>query len=98
MKRPRKAPAPPAGTIPPELLALAQEKLESDYLGYLSGTSEEDPKRFTARLEAAQAALDHLAHLRALAGLAPEDAEPAEPSTDEVLEAARADMAHENKS
>jgi hypothetical protein len=96
MKRGRRTAAPPqpAGGLPKQLCALAKERLEQEYLGFVSGTSTEDPRQFVARSAAAREALEHLAQLRAL------NADPAaaeqEPSTDEVLAAARAGMARED--
>ena len=97
MKRGRK-PAPPAPTaIPKELGEFAKDKLEKDYVAFLAGTATEDPKLFIARIAAAREALEHLAQLQALSG-EPPAGEAAEPTTDEVLEAARVDIALENKS
>jgi hypothetical protein len=74
----------------------AQAKLTESYDGFVNDTATEDPKRFVARSAAAREALDHLAQLRALAM---EDAEEeAEPSAEELLAAARAHLADENKS
>lgn len=96
MKRVRKPAQPATLAIPKEMGARAQEKLERDYVAFLAGTATEDPKLFMARIAAAREALEHLTQLRAMAG-EPPPGEPAEPSSEEVLEAARLDIARENK-
>lgn len=95
MKRPRK-PAAPAPAIAQPLYELARGKLETDYLGFVSDTATEDPKRFIARNAAARDALDHLAQLATHATPA-EEAEPGQHSLQELIEAARAGLAFENK-
>jgi hypothetical protein len=99
MKRGRKTPgAPPPPGIAGEAVAAAKEKLTGDYLGFVNDTATEDPKHFVARSAAAREALEHLAQLRELAGEdASDDAADAGPSTDDVLVAARAGIADENK-
>lgn len=86
----------PAAPLPEPLCSLAQERLQEDYLAFLADTASEDPKHYIARSGAAREALAHLAELRTLATGAAA-APDAEPTTDEVLEAARAGMAQENK-
>jgi hypothetical protein len=97
MKRSRKTPAAPVSPgIAKDVALRAQAKLTESYDGFVNDTATEDPKRFVARSAAAREALDHLAQLRALAM---EDAEEdAEPSPEELLAAARAHLADENKS
>ncbi|WP_270937978.1 hypothetical protein [Falsiroseomonas oryzae] len=96
MKRARKPAAPAPSGIAPELRDLAKERLEQDYLGFISGTSTEDPKLYIARSAAAREALEHLAQLRILSG-EPPVGEEAEPTPDELLAAMRAGIALENK-
>jgi hypothetical protein len=95
MKRSRTA-APPLAAISKELHALAKEKLEEDYLGFVSDTATEDPKRFIARNAAARDALEHLAQLRAQAAPDEGGEAPAEPTLQQLIEAARAGL-DENK-
>lgn len=97
MKRVRKTPiaAPPPG-LAKDLALRAQQKLAESYAGFLDDTTEEDPKRFVARSAAAREALEHLAQLRALT--MEDSEEEAEPSPEELLAAARAQLAAENKS
>ena len=97
MKRTRKTPiaAPPPG-LAKDLALRAQQKLAETYVGFVQDTTEEDPKRFVARSAAAREALEHLAQLRALT--MEDSEEEAEPSPEELLAAARAQLATENKS
>jgi hypothetical protein len=87
MKRGRKLPPRPSG-VPKHIFERAKEKLAADYIGFIAGTAEEDPKRYAARMEAAQAAFEHLTQLGAAAG----DATDAEPDPDALLRAARAEI------
>lgn len=96
MKRPRK-PAAPAAAVAKELLDLAREKLETDYLGFVSDTATEDPKRFIARNAAARDALEHLVQLATHAGAAEAEEAAAEPTIQQLIEAARHGVANENK-
>ena len=97
MKRGRKTPtAPMSPGIAKDVALRAQAKLTETYDGFVHDTATEDPKRFVARSAAAREALEHLAQLRALTM---QDAEEeAEPSPEELLAAARAHLADENKS
>jgi hypothetical protein len=95
MKRARK-PAPAAPAIAKDLFETARVKLETDYIGFVSDTATEDPKRFVARNAAARDALEHLAQLAVHAG-APEEDVAAEPTIQEIIEAARRGIADENK-
>ncbi|WP_372616878.1 hypothetical protein [Falsiroseomonas sp.] len=95
MKRSRKGAAPQAA-VTKELFDLARQKLEEDYLGFVSDTATEDPKRFIARNAAARDALDHLAQLAAQAAPAEEAEAPAEPTLQQLIEAARIGLG-ENK-
>jgi transposase len=90
MRKPRK-PAAPAVPMTPEQREEARKALKQAYHGFLTGTAEEDPKRFTARIAAAREALDQLNQLRD-----PDDAD--EPSEEQLLAEARAAIADENKS
>lgn len=87
MRRGRKPPSRPPG-VPREVFERAKEKLAADYIGFIAGTAEEDPKRYAARMEAAQAAFEHLTQLGAAAG----DAADAEADADALLRAARAEI------
>lgn len=89
MRKPRKPVAAPLPMTPEEREA-ARRALKQAFHGFLTDTTEEDPKRFTARIAAAREALEQLNQLRD-----PDDA--AEPSEEEVLAEARAALADENK-
>ncbi|HEV7267814.1 MAG TPA: hypothetical protein VGN83_23350 [Falsiroseomonas sp.] len=95
MKRSRKATAPQAA-VTKELFDLAKEKLQEDYLGFVSDTATEDPKRFIARNAAARDALDHLAQLATQAMPAEDVEAAAEPTLQQLIEAARIGLG-ENK-
>jgi hypothetical protein len=97
MKRSRKASA-PQPAVAKELFDLAQQRLQQDYIGFVSDTATEDPKRFIARNAAARDALDHLALLANQAAPAEEaEAEGAgEPTLQQLIEAARIGL-DENK-
>lgn len=95
MKRARK-PGPPAA-IGKALFELVREKLETDYVGFVSDTATEDPKRFIARNAAARDALEHLAELAAHTGIAEAEEAAAEPTIQQLIEAARRGVADENK-
>jgi hypothetical protein len=96
MKRPRK-PATPAAAIAKDLFDAARGKLEADYVGFVSDTATEDPKRFIARNAAARDALEHLVQLATHAA-APDAAEGAgEHAIQQLIEAARRGVADENK-
>jgi hypothetical protein len=100
MKRGRKAsdkPAGPVAALPREMVDRARAKLQADFLDFLADTATEDPKRYLARLAAAREAAENLARLDELTG-ASGPAVPSEPSEAELLAAARAALAHENKS
>jgi len=90
MRKPRK-PSPKAPVLPSDLRERAEKNLQDSYDGFISGTSEEEPRHFVTRSAAAREALEHLAQLRELAG----DPE-AEPSGNAVLAEARAEIADEN--
>jgi hypothetical protein len=97
MKRGRKTPiAPPPPGLAKEVALRAQQKLAETYAGFLDDTTDEDPKRFIARSTAAREALEHLAQLRALAMEEAAEEDAAEPSAEELLAAARAQLAGEN--
>jgi hypothetical protein len=89
MRKPRK-PGPVPLPMTPEEREQARKALRLAFHAFLTDTSEEDPKRFTARLAAAREALDQLNQLRD-----PDDAE--EPSEEQLLAEARAAIADENK-
>ena len=96
MKRGRKTPtAPMSPGIAKDVALRAQAKLTETYDGFVHDTATEDPKRFVARSAAAREALEHLAQLRTLA--VEEAEEDAEPSAEDLLAAARAHLADENK-
>ena len=95
MKRARK-PAPAVTAIDKDVFDTAREKLAADYLGFVSDTATEDPKRFVARNAAARDALEHLGEL-ALHAAVPEEDAPAEPTIQQLIEAARRGVADENK-
>jgi hypothetical protein len=96
MKRPRK-PATPAAAIAKDLFDAARGKLETDYIGFVSDTATEDPKRFMARNAAARDALEHLVQLatHVAAPDAPEGA--GDHAIQLLIEAARRGVADENK-
>jgi hypothetical protein len=94
MKRGRKtqAEAAPALPLDPALRAQLRAQLAQDYAAFVGGTATEDPKLFLARIAAAKEALEQLQQLDAK-----REAGAAEPTEEEVLAAARATIASENK-
>lgn len=88
----RRAKRPPAQVqvLPRAVLDLAKEKLSDDWLGFVAGTSEDDPKRYVGRMEAANAAYDMLERIGG-AG------EPPEAEADDVLRSVRLDIASEQQ-
>lgn len=95
MKRARTTLPAIAAGLSPAIHAVAKARLEQDYAALITGTATEDPRAMATRIAAAGDVLAHLAQLAALAAPAAAE-EPAH--NDAVLAAARADMAHENKS
>lgn len=96
MKRARR-PATQTAAIAKELFDLARGKLEADYIGFVSDTATEDPKRFIARNAAARDALEHLVQLATHAGTAEGAEATAEPTIPQLIEAARRGVEDENK-
>ncbi len=93
MTRPRK-PSGPGGSIAiaRELHDLVKDQLEQDVLGFLSGSTGQDPKLYLQRIAAATAALELLALVAGMAG-----EEDAERTPAEVLAESRALIADENR-
>jgi hypothetical protein len=88
MRRAQKGSLPPARILPKAVLDRAKEKLSDDWLGFVAGTSAEDPKPYILRLEAAEAAYSALERIGG-AGETPADAD------DDVLRGLRLHMAAE---
>ena len=95
MKRGRTSMPAVTGGLSPAVHAVAKARLEQDYAALVTGTSTEDPRLLAARIAAAG---ELLAHLAQLAALATPEATDESTNSDAVLAAARAGMAHENKS
>ncbi|MGG5820500.1 hypothetical protein [Falsiroseomonas sp. HW251] len=95
MTRARK-PAPPvvSAAVAQALHDLAKDQLEQDYLGFVSGSTDQDPKAYLQRIAAANAALESLTLLAAVNTPAGEDADT---GGEAELATARAAIADENK-